>query len=55
MQATDRDKYGNPEDKTTQNDLLEAEEWKRKFLSQPMTRAVTSSKGFTHRTLVKVN
>ena len=50
----DRDKHRNPEDKTTRTDLLEAEEWGKKFLEPPMTRSVTSSKGFTHRTMVKV-
>ena len=58
LQAVERDKFGNQEApqsrQTTRNDLLEAEAWAKKFLNPPMTRAVTSSKGYTHRTMVKV-
>ena len=59
MQAADRDKPGEPEqqkdNKATKTDLIEAEEWARKFLARPLTRPVESNKGFTHRTMVKVN
>ena len=58
LQAVERDKFGNPEApksrQTTRNDLLEAEAWAEKFPNPPMTRPVTSSKGVTHRTMIKV-
>ena len=58
IQAVERDKFGNPEApqsrQTTRNDLLKTEAWAKKFLNPPMTRAVTSSKGYTHRTMIKV-
>lgn len=54
IDAADRNKHGEPEDKTTRKELLEAQEWADTHLRQPLTRNVTTSKGGRHRTLIKV-